>query len=66
MKKPSRLLVPYQNKWVALTEDRKKVVASDLDVKKLTEKLAKMRKKDVILTYVIPMDKYYSPNVKGP
>lgn len=65
MKTPSRLLIPYQNKWVALTEDRKKVVASDLDVKKLTEKLAKMRKKDVVLTYVIPMDKYYSPNAKG-
>jgi hypothetical protein len=65
MKKPSRLLIPYQNKWVALTEDRKKVVASDKDVKKLTEKLTKMKKKDVILTYVIPMDKYYSPHVKG-
>jgi len=54
-------LIPFQNKWVALTLDRKEVIASSSRIETLTQKLEKMKKKDAILTRVLPFDKYYSP-----
>lgn len=49
------------NKWVALTSDRKKVVASATDLKKLDMKVKEANIKDVIYHYVLPLDKSFSP-----
>mgnify|MGYP001561749758 CR=1 FL=1 len=54
-------LVNYENKWVALTKDGKKVVASATDVKVLSEKLKRLKAKDIIMTRVFPFDGNYSP-----
>lgn len=54
-------LVNFENKWVALTPDRKKVIASSVTVEELDKKLAKMKNKDAILTKVLPFDQIFSP-----
>ena len=55
------ILNSHINKWVALTEDKKKVVASAPDLKKLDIKVKKAKFKDVIYHYVMPYDKSFSP-----
>lgn len=57
----SSILNSYINKWVALTEDNKKIVASASDLKKLDTKVKKAKIKDVIYHYVLPSDKSFSP-----
>ncbi len=57
----SNILNFYVNKWVALTEDKKKVVASASDLKKLDVKVKEAKLKDVIYHYVLPYDKSFSP-----
>ena len=63
MTKVSKILLPYENKWVALSRDNKKVIASGKDVKVLTDKLKKMKvKKDqAVLTWVFPFTSSYAP-----
>ena len=63
MKKINNPLLNYENKWVALTLDNKKVIASDKDFKKLHHKLEKMKigKKEAIMHYVLPFGAHYSP-----
>ena len=57
-----KLLIKYQKKWVALTSDRSKVIDSAKDFEILANKVKKLKnKKDIILTYVLPMDGSYSP-----
>lgn len=55
------ILIPYENKWVALSPDRKKVVASGNTVQDVDKKLKKMKNKSVVITKVLPFDKTYSP-----
>lgn len=57
----SNILGTNVNKWVALTSDRKKVVASATDLKKLDMKVKEANIKDVIYHYVLPLDKSFSP-----
>ena len=57
----STILSSYVNKWVALTSDRNRVVASAKDLKKLDIKVKKAKLKDVIYHYVLPFDKSFSP-----
>ncbi|TSC87887.1 MAG: hypothetical protein G01um10147_390 [Microgenomates group bacterium Gr01-1014_7] len=57
----SNILNSYINKWVALTSDRKKVVAAAPDLKKLDIKVKKAKMGDVIYHYVLPFDKSFSP-----
>ncbi len=57
----SNILVSYVNKWVALTADRKEVVASAKDLKQLDMKVKKAKFKDVIYHFVLPFDKSFSP-----
>lgn len=56
-------LINYENKWVALTPDRKTVVAAGKSYKEVDNKLRRMKKEDVILTFIPPFT-YYSPNVR--
>ena len=51
----------YVSKWVALTVDKKEVVASASDIKRLDDKVKKARLKNVIYHYVLPQDKSFSP-----
>ncbi|MDO8498832.1 MAG: hypothetical protein Q7S44_03530 [bacterium] len=58
----SKILIKYTNKWVALTPDRKKVMASAPDIKSLDKKVSKLSKnKDLIFHHVLPVNGYYSP-----
>jgi len=56
-----KLLIEYQKKWVALTSDRSKVIDVGESFKDLASKIKNLKDKDIILTYVLPMDSYYSP-----
>ncbi len=57
----SKILAKYQNKWVALTPDRERVVDFAESLKVLANRIKKLGDKDVIITFVMPMDRYYSP-----
>lgn len=63
MKRIVNPLISFENKWVALSPDRKKVIASGLTIKEVNQKLKKLQTKngDAILTMVLPFDKVYSP-----
>jgi len=54
----SEFLIPYENKWVALTPDNKKVIASAKDVGVLSKKLKNLKIKhgQAIMMYVSPFD----------
>lgn len=54
------LLVKYENKWVALSPDNKKVVASGSSVEGVVKKLKNLKKQGVLLK-VTPFDTYLSP-----
>lgn len=56
-----KLLLEYQKKWVALSSDRSKVIDVAESFKALADKIKKLKEKNIILTYVMPMDSYYSP-----
>jgi hypothetical protein len=63
MKLKKGLLEKYENKWVALSPDGKAILASSSDVKKLHDKLVKMRVAhgDAIMHFVRPFDAVYAP-----
>ena len=50
----SKMLVDYANKWVALTPDRKKVIASARTVEVLDKKVQKLKNADAIYHRVLP------------
>lgn len=54
-------LIPFENQWVALTPDRKRVITSAATIKELDGQLAKLKNKDAILTKVLPFDQVFSP-----
>lgn len=56
------LLTKYSNKWVALTGDRKKVIASAKNIKDLDKKVNSLKKyPDVIYHHVMPINGYFVP-----
>jgi len=64
MKKKDKIispLIPFENMWVALSLDRKKVVASGETIKELKKKMDKIDNCEVIFTKVLPFDQFYSP-----
>ncbi len=54
-------LLPYENKWVALNPNRKKVIAHATTVEILDRKLSKLNNNDAVLTKVLSFDKFISP-----
>jgi hypothetical protein len=54
-------LVNYENRWVALTLDRKTVLSFGNSVKELDRKLKTLKQKKVIITKVFPFDCQISP-----
>ena len=59
-KTSKNIFLNYEDKWVALSPDRSKVLVSGASINEVEEKL-KGNDEDVILTYVLPFDKSYSP-----
>lgn len=57
----SNILTPYENKWVALSVDGKKVNASAKTLEQLEKKLAKAGDKNSIYTKVLPFDQVFAP-----
>ena len=58
----NNLLFKYANKWIALTADRKKVVASAKNINDLDKKVRTLKKsQDVIYHRVLPIDGSYAP-----
>jgi len=58
------LVLPYQNKWVAITPDNTEVLASGKTYKEVDMELKKKKINDAILSFILPFDKSYSPNGK--
>ncbi len=57
----TKLLKPYENKWVALTKDEKKVICSGKTAKKVYNEALSKGCKDPVLTKVLPFDKSFVP-----
>lgn len=55
------ILLKYEDKWVALTPDRKAVVASGKTLEEVAKKLKKVKRDDVIFHYVPPFDGTLAP-----
>lgn len=54
------ILVQYANAWVAVKPDYS-VVAAAKTIKKLKEKLVNTKDKNLVITYVLPLNKPYAP-----
>lgn len=63
MTKASKILLPYENKWVAINPKGDRVLASAKDVKILSEKLdsLKIKKGEAVMTFVPSFNGWYSP-----
>lgn len=55
-------LLKYQNKWVALNEARTKILASGSTIKEIEKKIAQIKEKNVVVTYILPQDRLYAPH----
>ena len=58
------ILLKYENKWVALSNDRSRVVDAAKNLDNLLKSLSKSKRKNVILHFVPPFNSYLSPEVK--
>lgn len=56
MNKIKNPMMDYENKWVALSSDKTRVVAAGSSIKQLEKKLKGFKKDEVILTFVPPFD----------
>ena len=63
MTKASKLLLPYENKWVALSKDGMKVFASARSISTLGRKLETLKiKKDMAtMAWVFPFESSFAP-----
>ncbi len=59
-KMDSKLLKPYENKWVALSNNKKKVVASGKTLSEVFNKI-KRGKNEYMFTKVLPFEMNYAP-----
>lgn len=57
----SKKLKPYENKWVALSFDYRKVFSSGKTLEETIKKLKKKSKEEVIFLKVLPFDMAYVP-----
>ncbi|MBI3103630.1 hypothetical protein HYZ05_01695 [Candidatus Daviesbacteria bacterium] len=56
----AKILLNYENKWVALSKDRTKVLYAAKTLENLFKKISQVKKDDVILHYVPPFDGHLS------
>lgn len=59
--KKEKILTSYQNKWVILTKDRKKVINSDRTIQGILKKASGLKKDQAVITKVLPLGITYSP-----
>lgn len=57
----ANILIKFENKWVALSKDRSKVLYAAKSLDHLFKLLPKSKKNDVILHFVPPLHTYLSP-----
>ena len=57
----SKILQPYENKWVALSSDYTKVIASGKTLQETAIQLEKDERESVVFHKVFPFDAYYEP-----
>ncbi|OGV94737.1 hypothetical protein A3A66_01915 [Microgenomates group bacterium RIFCSPLOWO2_01_FULL_46_13] len=61
IKKIKNPLISYENKWIALSSDKKRVIASGKTIETVEKKLAKAKNSEAILMKVLPFETVYSP-----
>ncbi len=59
----SKILLPFENKWVALSENYKKILASGKTLKEVTKKVNKSGEKGILLK-VPPFDVSFVPTTR--
>lgn len=57
----NKQLTKLQNKWVASTKDRKKIIAYDISLADLFKKVKKEKARDIIIDFITPVDGFLSP-----
>lgn len=60
---PKNPLLNYENKWVALDKRQEKVVHSAKTLSALQKLIIKQKKRDLIVTKVMPFNVSLAPNV---
>ncbi len=60
----SKVLRPYENKWVALSEDHQRVVGSGDTLKQAQKQAEEKGQKHPVYTKVLPFDISYVPTFK--
>jgi hypothetical protein len=63
MTKAAKILLPYENKWVAINRKGDKVIASAKDAKVLSDRLDTLRigRDEAVMTYIPSFKGWYSP-----
>jgi hypothetical protein len=61
MIKAKSFLLPYENKWVALTPKGNKVITSDKTISGIFKKVKKLKNNKAIITKILSFDTAYSP-----
>lgn len=61
MKRQKDSLSSHMNKWIALSQDRKKILGIANDIKILDKKVKKSGVTNVIYHHMLPQDGSYSP-----
>lgn len=56
----ANILLNYENKWVALSKDRSKVLYASKSLDSLLKQVSELENKDVILHFVPPFDGHMS------
>ena len=51
----------HKNRWVAFSSDKKKVIMSASSIEELDAEVKRRKLKDVIYSFILPAEKYYSP-----
>lgn len=56
-----KTLLSNQNKWIAVSSDKSKVLASGNSIQEVEKKLGKLDAKGAVITFVPPANRYLSP-----
>ena len=56
-----KTLLSNQNKWIAVSSDKLKILASGKSIQEVEKRLSKLDVKDAVITFVPPADRYLSP-----
>lgn len=56
-----RTLLANQNKWIATSSSKSKILASGNSIQEVEKKLDQLDAKDVVITFVPPANRYLSP-----